>query len=262
MRWSARRTIIGSAVLLTGMIGLYQNASDAADPVPEKEFKSLVDQDAKQINTLLRDGKPAKKTADRGIKSSAMMIAYYAQSRMNGKNDGDARLATLRDTALEVAKTGGKKKYMDAVAPAKMLAVDIAPAAKPNLNAMTVLQMVNATGMDMEELMYQFKKTTVGGLGIEAEIKDISAKKTTIAPDKASTMAARILAVANFSDVIEPTKGFTPKTPKKDWDESNNAMREAAKEVLAAANAKDAKKMQAAYFKLDGACTSCHDKFK
>ena len=258
MRWNANRFLVGSLVVCAGIVGLGMTSTDAAPAaVPDAEFKALVDQDAKNINTLLNDGKPARKTADRSIKSSALMIAAYAQSRMGKNPADDAKLATLRDTAIKVALTGGKKKYAEAVAPAKLLSADIA-AGKPDTKP---VDLIKATEIDMEELMYQFKKTAVGGLGLEEEIK-ANAKKLALKPEQISALAQRILVVCDFCDTLQPASGFSATKPKKSWDQYNADMKTSSTALISAAKANNAKDLQAAFTKLDGSCVACHNMFK
>jgi hypothetical protein len=260
MQWYPCRMLIGAAVLAACILGLEMavDAADAADPVPDVEYKLLVDQDAKNIITLLNNGKPAKKTADRSIKSSALMIAAYAQSRMGKNPMDDARLATLRDTAIEVAKTGGTKKYAAAVAPAKKLAANMAAAGTPDIKKIDLLA---ATSADIEELMYQFKKTTVGGLGIEEDIK-ANAKKLTMKPEMAAAVGQRTVIAAELCAALEPQGGFGAAKPKKDWDQDAKDMKEASTALIAAAKANNPKKLQDAFNKLDANCVHCHEKFK
>ncbi len=260
MQLSASRLFVGALILLTGIVGVQLTTVDAADAVPEKEFKALTEQDIKNIQLLLNDGKPAKKTADRSIKSSALMIAAYAQSRLGANAADDAKLATLRDTAIKVAMTGGKKKYMDAVASAKMLDPGMAAAGKPDTKK---IDLIKATEVDMEELMYQFKKTAVGGLGIEEEIKASSKKAVaTMTPEKALGIAQRIQIVGEFCDSLQPQGGFSAAKPKKDWDDYNKKMKDAATDLATAAKGNNPKGLMAAFTKVDASCVACHNKFK
>ena len=47
-----------------------------------------------------------------------------------------------------------------------------------------------------------------------------------------------------------------------DWKKIAGDMEKAAEEALAAAENKDGKAMQAAFSRLDKACTVCHEKYK
>jgi hypothetical protein len=269
MRWSARRLLIGAAAVLAGIVGINQSMMDAADPVPDADLKILFDQDAKNIPPMIELGnkkgsKANASKASRAITSNAMAIAWYANSRILGKKpDDDAKMAMLRDTAIKVAVAAHKKKFTAASEPARLLDLNMKPGAAVKPKAMTIAELFAACDMDMEELMYQLKKKDVGGLGVEEEIKALAAKKGTITPEKASAMAVRLRAIAEFCQVMEPQKKFTTKTPKKDWDTYNADMVTALKDIVDAAKSKDAKKkVPDAFLKLDGACTACHEKFK
>ncbi|MCE9533209.1 MAG: cytochrome c [Planctomycetes bacterium] len=262
MLWSGRRYFVGAAVLLAGILGLNYSSTDAADPVPENEFKTLVEQDIANIQKMVESGSKGTKAeiskATRAVKSNSLTVAAFAQSRITGKNPAeDAKMATLRDAAIAVGKLGGAKKFKDAAAPAKALSASMA-AGKGDTKAVDLLK---ALEVDIDDLMYQFKKTTVGGLGIEEEIK-ANAKKPTLSPALSAAMSARIQVVAALTNDLEPTGGFSAAKPKKDWVAYNKDMQTAATELAAAANGKDAKKLAAAFTKLDGSCVQCHNKFK
>jgi hypothetical protein len=252
----AWRTLIGSTALLLGIVGLDLATMDAADPIPDSEFKALVEQDAKNIVALLSEAK-IKKTADRSVKSSSLMIAAYAQSRMGKNAADDAKLATLRDTAIKLAKTD-KKMLAGALPLAKTLSPSMAAAGNPSIKPVDLLK---ETGLDLEELMYQFKKTSVGGLGIEEEVK-ANSKKLAIKPEAAIALARRTAIVAEFCETLQPQGGFGGAKTKKDWDTYNKEMKTAAEALAAAAKANKPKDLQTAFTKLDGSCVQCHNKFK
>ena len=263
MRLSAGRTIIGAAVLMAGILGLNRTSTVAADPLSDAEFKALFDQDVKNIMPMIEKGASGKKAeiskASRSVKSNAMMIAFYANSRIGGKNaTEDLKMAALRDTALIVALDSGKKNFKAAAVPAAKLSLDIA-VNKGEAKAMDVADLSKKAELDIEELMYQFKKIEVGGLGIEKEIKD-NAKKPALNADKMSALATRVLIVADYSEEVHVA--FDAKKTKKAWDGFNKDMRTAAIDLKKAAEVKDKKKLQAAFDKLDRSCTACHEVMK
>jgi hypothetical protein len=265
MRLSARRTLTGAAVLLAGIIVLNRyatGADDAGAPVPEGEFKTLFDQDVKNISKMIEVGKMPgaanKSKGSRSIKSDAMMIAFYANSRIGTKGADDAKLAALRDAAIKVAVAGGKKNFAAAAQAVKDLTLD-GTSGKGAAKQMGLADLAKASDMDIEELMYQFKKTGVGGLGTEEEIK-AAAKKGGVNPAEAAAIAARIHAVADYCDVV--TVKFDAKKTEKDWKSYNKDMKAAAKDLQTAAASKDNKKIQAAFDKVDRGCVACHEKMK
>lgn len=265
MRCSARRTLVGATFLLVGIVGLNLASTDAADnsaSVPEADFKTLLDQDIKQIDAMIVMGKKGgdanTSRASRAIKASGMMIAAYAQSRMGAKGEDDAKLASLRDAAIKVGVAGAQKKFTDVemlVKALKEITVD-PKAEKKKIN------LIAAAGeFDLEELMCQLKKKTVGGLGIEEEIR-LQAKKPTITPERATALAQRVLVLADYCDEIPINGGFNAAKPKKAWDEFNKDMRTAARGVITAAGQKDPNAIKKAFDTLDLSCIACHDKFK
>ena len=265
MRCSARRLLVGAAVILTGIIGLNLTLTDAAPgnaTVPESEFKPLVDQDIKNIEAMIVVGKKGgtanTKKAAYSIKSSAMMIAAYAQSRIGTKGADDAKLASLRDQAIKVAIAAGKKQF-----PAVETAVATLKANPviPNVNTKKIDLVKEVGEFDLEELMFQLKKTAIGGLGVEEEIK-AQAKKPTITPAKAAELAQRLLTLSDYCEVIGINGGFNAAKPKKAWDEFNKDMKTAAQGVIAASGKKDPAALKTAFDKLDRSCVACHDKFK
>ena len=190
------------------------------------------------------------------------MIAALAQLKITGKDPAaDAKYATIRNNALKVAEAVKGKKFGDAVEPSKGLTSSVAPAAKPDTKPLPLHTLYN---FDINELMAHYKKTDVGGLNVEADIKNYAKKGGATAPQSAH-LAGRVLVTADLVDKMEPDGGFAGgKKTKAAWDDSNKKMRNAAKELaeLAKAAKLDAKKLQTAFGKLDGACVSCHDVFK
>jgi hypothetical protein len=266
MRLSARRTLTGAAVLLAGIIVLNRyatGADDAGAPVPEGEFKALFEQDAKNLPDMIKMGQKTgaanKSKASRAVKSDAMMIAFYANSRIGAKGGDDAKMAALRDAAIKLAAAGGKKKFDDAEKLAKDVTLS-GTGGKGEAKQMTVAQLAAAADLDIEELMYQFKKTSVGGLGTEEEVNAAAKKAGTVTPAAAAAIAARVLVVADYSEHV--TVKFDAKKTPKDWTAFNKDMRIAAKDLQTAAAGKDNKKIQTAFDKLDRSCVACHEKMK
>jgi hypothetical protein len=257
MRLNARRRHLGAAVLIAGLLAIAYAPSQAAD-VPEDVLETLIKQDAAHIGKLLKEPRPEKKIVF--IKSNAMMLAAYAQGQLGKGSGSDAKYAALRHNALKIAEAGAAKKIKDAIEPAKALTAAGGDTANIDTKPLKLHELHK---FDLHELMAQYKKTAVGGLNIEEDIKNY-AKKGGAKPLDAAAIAARTLTTAEFLDVMEPDEGFNPKKPKKIWEESNEKQKVAAKELLQVAKEPkaDAKKLQAAFGKLDAACIMCHDTFK
>jgi len=263
MRLNARRMTVGAAMLLAGLFALAA-ASEAAD-IPDDVVKSLVDQDAKHIENQLNMGKPKAKSLI-PIKSSAMMIAAFAQSKITGKDPGnDTKYATLRDKALKLSEAMKMKKYDDALKIVKELSVDIKPDPTANTKAK---ELHTLFGFDMNELMGQYRKLDpkdgFGGLNIELDIKAFARQKLP-KPEQAAAIASRVLLTSEFVEKMEPDAGFAGgKKTKEAWLKWNKEMNEAAKELAEMSKAPkvDGKKLQAAFGRLDSKCVGCHDIFK
>jgi hypothetical protein len=254
MRLNPRRKLIGAAVVLCGLLAVGARSGAAAD-VSDDVLQALIEHDTKQVLDSLKGGKPEKRSIVQ-IKSSAMMLAAYAQAKMAGKDD---KAAALRANALKVAELVKGKKFAEAVEPAKALGTGKAAGAT-DAKALPLHQM---HGFDVNELMAQYKKKDVGGLNVELDIKNY-ARKGGAKPEAAALIAGRVLVTADFVEKMEPDGGFAGGTKTQGaWDDFNKKMRAAAQELAATAKAKaDAKKLQASFNKLDAACVGCHDVFK
>ena len=197
----------------------------------------LIAADGKYINTTLAAlvGKSDPKLEKRSmnpLKSSALMVAAYAQTQITGKSaEDDAKYASVRDNALKVYKAVSSKKNADAVAPAKALAameVDKAASVKP-------VDIAKETKADIDDLMAQFKKS---GLGLEDQIKALSKKAGK--PEEASALGARMLIVVDLMGTIHPD--FGGKKTQAAWSASSKEMKVASEDLIKAATAKDAKR--------------------
>jgi Cytochrome C' len=264
------RSLLGVTALLTGIIGLKYSATEAADPLPEADAKGLVSQDTKNILDRVEKVANAKPEVKKGvslnsskaIQNNAMMIAVVAQKQISGKNTVlDSNMATLRDAAIKIALLGESKRFTAIAEPTNALA-GLKANAKAKIN-MSIANIAKAGNLDVEILMHQFKSTVVGGYGTEEQIQDLGdpTVKNAIALPEAKQMAARLLAVADYFEVLEPAKGFG-KTPKPAWLGFTKDMRTAANEMVSAVESKDAKKIKAAFQKLDASCIACHGKYK
>jgi hypothetical protein len=237
--------------------------SEAAD-LPPDVLTALIAQDVAQVNKSLENlskSEAAKKKDTKSpqqIQSSAMMLALYAQSKISGKEMAvDAKYAGLRDQAVKVAEAVANKKVKDAEAAAKNLSLDAKTDGKASTSPLTLHELAK---FDIDVLMAQYKKIESGGLGVEKDIKDGS-KKLNANKDKAATIAARVWYTAEYLDKVEPSGGFSNAKPKATWTKTNSDMRKAAEELLTVAK-EGGKPLQAAFAKVDRACSACHNTFK
>jgi hypothetical protein len=263
MRRASTRFFLVAAALIAG-IALLRPAG-AAD-VGDDEFKALLDHDIKIINQSVqavekasaKEKKGIEKNAASGIKSSALMIAGYANDRISGSNaTADGKSAAIRDTALKIYKAADAKDFKGAAELAKGLAdakpaagakkIDLAAAAK-ELGEVT-----------QKEVMHNFLKTSQFGTNYEADII-ANAKKATAKPADANLMAHRVLVMGEYNKFITKTNNAAE---KKSWDEMNEKMIKAAQDLQAAAKKKSsAADMAKVFTVLNSTCTACHDDFK
>jgi hypothetical protein len=245
----SRRIWVGALALMFGITFVSISETIAAD-VPEDALKAVMEHDMKRVNEMIEKMKnaPDKKLPNQ-IRSSSLMIALYAQSKIGGKNAGDDKsMAGLRDQAIDVAKGVKAKKY------AQLMPLD---PKMGNGDPTKKVDILKAGVFDVYDLMNQYKKADVGGLNIEKDIIDAAQKGTKA---DASGIAARVLFTADLLEKLEPDGGFNPKKPEKEWLRTTKLMREAATQL--SKDAKDEKKALATFKKLDSACTACHNTFK
>ncbi|WP_020470597.1 cytochrome c [Zavarzinella formosa] len=256
MRHTWSRALLGAA-LIVAITGL----SHAAD-VTDDEFKVLIDADTKLIAKAAEAGdkgaKPVKNNAANGIRSTALYVAGYANSRIGGKDD--AKMAAIRDQALLIAKAAKDQDFKKIGELTKDLSAPKAAATKKEK-----IDVAKAAGVeegDVELVMHHFKKPVAYASGAEEEIKKYGKKGATAPkPEVAIALANRVLVLAEFSKTAIKADNAAA---KKDWATYNDKMAKAAEDLLTAAHAKKSSPadLAKAFTAIDGACTACHSKFK
>ncbi len=252
---------LGVTAMVAGL--MFLSNTDAAPPaISDDAFKSILTDDAKAINKALEalnaDAKAAsKKGADRAVVSSSLTIAYAAQAKITGGAD-DAKYATIRDAAIKVAIDTKAKNYKGATETAKSLDVGVKADPKADVKPVKLVDAFGKNGLTVDETMHQFKKPVAMGVGAEEEIK-ANAKKLVADPARATAIATRVIALAEYSKVHNDGKAGAKLA---DWVKFNTDMETAANDLIKAAGAKKNDDMQAAFKKIDGRCTACHSAFK
>jgi hypothetical protein len=259
------RNLLAIAALTAGIAVL--STAKAAD-VGNDEFKILIDQDSKLINKALaavakaseREKKVKEQQASSGIHSTALYIASYANARITGSDAAnDAKMATLRDSALKIAKAAHDKDFKAITEAASGITADPKPAAGAKATKIDIFKESGLKEGDFEVTMHAFKKPVAFGTGAEDEIK-ANAKKAVAKSDNAAAIAQRVLVLAELSKHVK--KGENAKE-KQEWDDLNIKMEKAAQDLLAAAKAKKpAADLQKAFSAINGSCTACHNVFK
>ena len=246
------RRIVGA----TAFVGLasWSLGATEANPLPEASSVAVGAADIAFLQKGL--GKTPVPREIPTLKAVAMLVALNAQHQMDGK-DG-AKMAGLRDAALAVADAVGKKDFAGAKAAAAGLN-EIKPAA--DAKPVKIDELISAHKFDLDSLMSSFRKGTVGGLNLEADVKAQSKKVTD--PQAAAVIAGRIALIGEYTLVLPP-EGIDD-AKKKKWDEWSKEMTtlavgisdEAAKGATA-----DKVKMAKGFRNLDANCNACHTMFR
>ena len=239
------RRIVGA----TAVVGLAAWSLGAANPLPEGNGVAAAD------IAFLQKGlsKEPQKREVGTLKAVAMLVALNAQSQMGGKDA--AKMAGLRDAALEVAAAVGKKDFAAAKAAAATLGE-----AKPVSDAKPV-KLETMHKFELEELMSTFRKGTVGGLNLEADVKAQS--KGVTDPKAAAVIAGRVALIGEYTLVLPPEGLDAAK--KKQWDAWSKEMTDLATDLskeAAKGAAADKAKMAKGFRALDANCNACHTAFR
>jgi hypothetical protein len=256
MRRTPARPLLVAAALGLGLALL--TTAGAADPASDAEFRAMVDQDAKIIQKAAdavdkaanpKEQKVVARNAGSGIKSSALLMATYANDRITGTNKAaDAHAAAIRDAAIQI--------YKGAAAAAKDLS-----SAKPAADAKKIDVTKDLGELTQKEVMDNFKKTSQFGTNAEADIIANAKKKGT--PKSAADtalIAHRVLAMGELNKVIVKADNAAD---KKKWEDYNTKMIQVTEALLAAGKKKtSAADLAKAYTAVNASCTACHDDFK
>ena len=265
------RRAVGMLLLVAGIAIIVAPKMTAADaganiykPVlPDAEFARLVTEDAKIIQTALNapaSDKASEKRNASKAKTSALMIAVYAQSAMSKPGAKKAELGGLRDTALKLAKALTDGKFDEA----KKLAADLKPAGKADAAAKPYVDVHEP--FDTDVLMQQFKPDRSGGLDLEKGMQKLAQKRAPYVPDdfkNATHVSYRIAAIAQPCEAMAPAKDMGKKT-RAEWIKLSQEMSKLALEAAQAASEgkADDKKVKAILKKLDDNCTNCHNTYR
>jgi hypothetical protein len=259
MRRTPARTLLVAAALATGLV-LFGTAG-AADAPTDAEFSALVVHDAKILAAAADAGMMAKSAKDKaaknaanGIKSSALLVATYANERITGSDKGnDGQAAAVRDMALKAYKAASDGNFKEVADIAKGL-----PIAKSTADAKKI-DVIQAVGdLTPKEVMHTFHKTGSPSFGSNAEADiQANAKKATAKPAEAAEIARRVLALGDISKVVKKGENAAE---KKTWDDYNAQMIKSAEDLLAVSKKKStAADLQKAFTAVNSRCTACHD---
>jgi hypothetical protein len=239
------RLLAGGAALATGL-WLLTVATAAPPALPKEAYKAAIEADIDTIQKLLNNGAPDKRAVPT-IKAQAMILAVYGEATGN---------AALTSQALKVAEAMAKKDFKAADAAAKDLSSP--KAGTPPKGPIHTLHK-----FDLAEAMATFRLGKVGGLNIEADIRE-GAKKGSVDPKAAELLATRTAVIGEFAVQMPTDKATTNPGNKAKWDKLSKEMIAICKEIAEEGGKPkaDSKKLGALYKKLDVNCTNCHNDFR
>jgi len=260
MRRTPVRILLVAASVIAAMA--YLRPAGAAD-MSDDEFKALLAQDVKIIakasaavdKAEAKNKKVVAKNAKNGIRSSAILIAGYANGRIDGKNaSADAKAAGIRDLAILIFQAAEKDDFKGAADLAKGLAD-----AKPAADAKKIDLAKTFEGIANKDVMDNFKKTSQYGTNLEDDVI-ANAEKPTAKPADATLIALRVLTMGEYNKTVVKAENAAD---KKKWHEYNDKMLKATEELLAASKKKTAPaEMKKVFASLNSSCVACHDDFK
>lgn len=228
----------------------------AAEPILSADLSGkVVEADAAHLNKLVELAKAKKKVGGK-VKTTAVLLALYAEDSLGGK-DG-AKMTALRDEALKIA---AKAKTVTEVEKEVAGLSKVAPAATVG-KSMGIKKIIETTKLDLGEVMDVFGGATGGGMNLEKDIQEI--KKTGVKNTAAvELIGARTALLADLT--LELPNEKASGAMKKDWDNYSKDMKKLALDAAAEAakgTKADLAKIKATVGKLDAACTNCHNKFR
>lgn len=244
------KTIRLFAAALGLSAGVWLTAT-AREPLPAGVTDKLIEGDIAFLQKQLEKGTPEKRALPT-VKATAMLLAVYAQDNMGGANAD--RMAGLRAAALKVADAVAKKDY----AAAKTAAAGLKDAKGGDKKPIDLSKQAK---INLDEVMSAFRKGTVGGRNIEADLKAQAKSLTDVA--LAGEVGGRSAAIAHLSESLAPAG--TSGAKAKQWTDWSKEMKdlgtklasEAAKDKTA-----DKKKVTELLNKLEKNCTDCHKVFR
>jgi hypothetical protein len=220
----------------------------AADKVPTAVADKVIESDLAYLKKQLE--KEPEKRAIPTIKATAIMLAAVADEGIKGPNAD--KMASLRAGALEIAEAVAKKDF--AAAKTALTNVKTAKGDKKEID------LSKQAKINLDEVMSTFRKGTVGGRNIEADIKD------QIKNLKDNNIAARVGAhtsvLGTLTEKLPPPNTTGDKL--KAWQDISKQMKQAGLDLAEEASKSDAdkKKVVSALMKLEKTCVDCHKIFR
>ncbi|MBP3955908.1 hypothetical protein J8F10_11490 [Gemmata sp. G18] len=261
------RTLVGCAVVAAAGLCLVSGPAPAGTPdLPKDSYKKAADADLKFLQTrldeLAKSDEPSARSAKPAV-GITLILAAYADVL------GDA---TLKADVIKVGEAIHAKKYKDAAELAKKLAIKPgtgkAGGDLPKLPAFEAAKDKDVTYMPTT--MKLFTNTQVlklpSGLNIEKDLKDWTAKGSTVKLDPAAVeiLAVRSAVINEYVLHNPNEKARTKPESEKEWKAISKQSVDLSKEIVAEATKKtpDFKMLRSKLTLLEAACTNCHGKYR
>lgn len=245
------RLLAGGAALVVGL-WLFTDAA-AAPPLAKDTYKKTAEADIAQLQKHLATCEGNPKDANRygpTAKSLAMMLAMY------GEATGDS---ALKDQALKVAEAVAAKKFPEATAAAKDLAV------KPGAAPLPPGGLAKLNKYALDEVMSPFRAAMVGGLNIEKDIRGIRDMKTPVKVADVEVLAVRTAALLEYAAAMPNDKATANKANSEKWakfcKDSIDLTKKLTDETAKGKSASD-KEIVRLIKLLDAKCVDCHKDFR
>lgn len=224
--------------------------STANEPLPASVTDKLIEGDIAYLQKQLDKAAPEKRALPT-IKATALMLAVYAQDNLTGAKAD--QMAGLRAEAIKVADALAKKDY----AGAKTLTAGLKAAKGSDKNA---IELHKQAKLSLDEVMSAFRKGTVGGRNIEADLKAQAKSLTDVG--LAAEIGGRSAAIAVLSDKLPPAGTAGMKLTQ--WNDWIKEMKDLGTTLATEGGKADAdkKKISSMLNKLDKNCTDCHKVFR
>ena len=223
----------------------------AREPLPASVTEKLIEGDIAFLQKHLEKGTPEKRALPT-VKSTAILLAVYAQENLAGAKA--EQMAGLRAAALKVADAVAKKDYAGAKSA-------VAGLKDPKGGDKKPLDLSKQAKLNLDEVMSTFRKGTVGGRNIEADIK--AQAKSLSDVGLAAEVGGRTAAIGHLSESLAPAG--TTGAKAKQWTEWSKEMKDLGTKLATEAakdKAADKKKVTELLNKLEKNCTDCHKVFR
>ena len=223
----------------------------AREPLPASVTEKLIEGDIAYLQKQLEKSTPEKRALPT-IKATAMLLAVYAQDNLSGTKA--EQMAGLRAAAIKVAEAIDKKDFAGAKAAAGGLK-DAKGADKKTID------LSKQAKLNIDEVMSTFRKGTVGGRNIEADLK--AQVKTLTDVGLAAEIGGRSAAIAELAEKLPPAVATGAKAKQwTDWSKEMNDLGKALAKEAGKGAAADKKQVTNLLKKLEKNCVDCHSVFK